>query len=193
MPSGSVIFLWVFRCLCWLEKSPESRLSSPRLKRPALQDKSTFKSSWRCLENSQPMVQHQRWLPGSRRGEWIPPGKAAVLWSRLFRVIKCSICWRSYWTFVISLRLGLSGVGCATSGSAFTSLITHHTGVFFCFVLIWAVQGSQPMVNPSQWHAVCYELGGELFWLLLWCANHGWHSTRCQGHHQSTSGGNALP
>lgn len=62
-------------------------------------------------------------------------------------------------------------------------------GFFSVLVLIWAVQGKQPMVNPSQWHAVCYGLGGELFWFCLRCANCRWHSAHCQGHHQGTSGG----
>lgn len=66
---------------------------------------------------------------------------------------------------------------------------TQHWGFFSVLVLIWAVQGNEPMVNPSQWHSVCCAVGGELFWLCLRRANRRWHSAHCQWHHQCTSRG----
>ena len=49
--------------------------------------------------------------------------------------------------------------------------MTHSTRVFSVLFLTWAVQWNQPMVNPSRWNAICYELGGKLFWLRLRCVN----------------------
>lgn len=48
------------------------------------------------------------------------------------------------------------------------------------------------MVNPSRWNAVCYELGGKLFWLCLQCANCRYSARDTTSAVKLHAGGNVL-